>query len=196
MKKLLILLVALLAFAGTAEAQYIINNIGYTPYQQPTITSEQVDYNLNNGCRFRGTCWYHNGQVNRYQGDMYFPDGRVLNGSFTPNFGYKSDSTYQLKNPDNTMYIVTYDNNGNELTRRVYNQPMTIDPGRVVPGVNPNSGYDNPVSDHWVRCTGCNGTGTCRSCQGRGLNNRGYHCGSCHGTGRCQNCAGVGKVMI
>lgn len=43
MKKLLILLIALLALAGTADAQYIINNIGYTPYQQPRITSEQVD---------------------------------------------------------------------------------------------------------------------------------------------------------
>lgn len=134
--------------------------------------------------------------MNRYQGDMYFPDGRILSGSFTPNFGYKSDSTYQLKNPDNTMYIVTYDNNGNELTRRVYNQPMTIDPGRTVPGFNPNGGYTNPVDNHRAKCTGCNGTGTCRFCQGRGFNDRGYQCGSCHGTGRCPSCAGVGTVMI
>lgn len=94
------------------------------------------------------------------------------------------------------MYIVTYDNNGNELTRRVYNQPMTIDPGSVVTGVNPNGGYTNPVDNHRAKCTGCDGTGSCRFCQGRGRNDRGYQCGTCHGTGRCQSCAGVGSVMI
>lgn len=196
MKKLLILLVALLAFAGTADAQYIINNIGYTPYQQPTITSEQVDYNLNNGCRFRGTCWYHNGQVNRYQGDMYFPDGRILSGSFTPNFGYQTSTAYTLKNPDSSMFKVRYDAYGNETWRQPYNPPMTIDPGAAVPGFNPNGGYTNPVDDHWVKCSGCDGTGTCRHCHGRGYNERGYRCGSCHGSGHCPSCAGVGTVMI
>lgn len=196
MKKLLILLVGLLAFAGAADAQYIINNIGYTPLQTPQITSQHVDYNLNNGCRFSGTCWYHNGQVNRYQGDMYFPDGRILSGNYTPNFGYQTSTAYTLKNPDNSMFKVRYNEYGNETWRQPYNPPMTIDPGTAVPGFNPNGGYTNPVDDHRADCRQCSTTGRCRRCGGLGYLGGGRPCEECNHTGKCRYCNGKGWSRI
>jgi len=50
-------------------------------------------------------------------------------------------------------------------------------------------------------CPSCGGTGKCRWCRGKGINNDGTTCQACKGTKRCQdktpagyNCDGTGKV--
>ena len=60
--------------------------------------------------------------------------------------------------------------------------------------VYPTSTTDNTPSGH-RRCPGCNGTGYCSLCKGKGwykYQGEIYDCPSCHHTGRCGVCHGKG----
>lgn len=203
MKKVFFLLIAaLLSCAGTARAQYLINQCSFTPVHIPVVTTEWQEINFDDGGRYVGAIYYSDGQFSYYSGTLYRPDGDSLYGNFGPNFQLRTDISYEMhKASDNTYWRVQFNNYGQEIRRTQY-YPNTTPPvgGTYTPtnsyGGSNGSNYTNPVDNHRARCSGCNGTGSCSLCAGRGLNARGYQCSRCHGTGRCQSCAGLGTVMI
>lgn len=102
---------------------------------------------------------------------------------------YYTPFTYSISNPktytpgtSGRMIDNTYMNdlNGNRITVPTTPAPST-----------PGSDYDR----HKAKCSGCNGTGMCRHCNGSGkVNNYKSNCSLCHGTGRCQSCHGQGFI--
>lgn len=200
MKKVFFLLIAALLYcAGSARAQYLINQTYYTPVHIPVVTTDWKEIHFDDGGRYVGAIYYSDGQFSYYRGTLYRPDGDSLYGNFGPNFQLRTDISYELhKASDNTYWRVEFNNYGQEIRRTQYYPNTTLPVGGIYTPTNSYGGsnYTNPVDNHRARCSGCNGTGSCSHCAGRGLNARGYQCSCCHGTGRCQSCTGLGTVMI
>lgn len=97
MKKFFFLLIAALLFcAGSARAQYLINQTYYTPVHIPVVTTEWKEIHFDDGGRYVGAIYYSDGQFSYYSGTLYRPDGDSLYGNFGPNFQLRTDISYEL----------------------------------------------------------------------------------------------------
>ena len=68
-------------------------------------------------------------------------------------------------------------------TKRVY-----VEEPKTVIGINE---LPREVLGDWVKCSACDGKGTCTDCNGTGKIN-GATCKKCEGTGKCTTCEGQG----
>ena len=60
------------------------------------------------------------------------------------------------------------------------------------------SGYSSDTSDddaYYKKCGACSGSGVCRECGGKRVNDSGEECASCSGRGECWKCHGKGKIF-
>lgn len=147
---------------------------------------------------------------------------RVVNeaasSSFIPNFvkfdncgnylicSMNSSYKYRLKdagsvNPSMVQFTYNYGNENKQNVQPVPSVPIFTNPSTVA---YPAAGGGTQTAGR--TCRGCNGTGHCSMCNGKGgyWNDAGYYvgkdiktrtsCSSCNGTGQCKVCHGKGSI--
>ncbi|MCM1067229.1 MAG: hypothetical protein NC418_06630 [Muribaculaceae bacterium] len=193
MKKITIflaLVVMLLASATDAQAQYLLNQTHYNNVV-PTITQRHVGrINLPNGAYFEGSETLTNGQRTGFYGMIYYAEGGFYQGPI--DLYMRPHGGGQLVAPNGEVYSVRFENG--QLVSQTKHQPTNSVPGYIP--VPSGGGYSNPVDNHTATCRGCNGSGDCQHCGGKGYISNGSTCSLCHGGRRCVSCHGTGSVRI
>lgn len=151
--------------------------------------------NLGNGVVFNGQALMGDGQLVEYTGTMRYPDKTFLVGTFNKDFSVRNGVRYDLYE-QGSCYYVSFQNG--RMSSKVAAPPTYVPSVPVNTGgsSSKSSDYNNPVQNHTAKCSGCNGSGNCSLCGGRGLNSNDHQCSRCHGTGRCQSCAGTGRIRL
>lgn len=186
----LIFLSIMLGCLMPVMAQFLINQTSYVNVIPQTTFHNVGTIDVGNGAIFTGNAVYTDGVHTGYQGNYTFPDRSFLVGRFTTNFQPEGILTLVA---DNKQWRVEY-RNGQLISRTEIQVQSTNMPGYL--GPTPVGGYTNPVDNHTATCRGCNSTGLCGHCGGRGSIPSGSQCSLCHGTGRCITCGGSGSVRL
>lgn len=205
---------------GTACAQTSLLN--RTSINIPTYRTEKSEVSLrfNDGSSFvgqknvtyantqiisishAGTLTYPDGtKVISIQGTGFFDQNFAANGSFGVEkegmlyfFYFKQGHMQQQFTPERNHYYTDH------CIAFYQNAPAAAPYSGVAPSSGYSSGDNSSNSSGYVSkratCAGCNGTGKCSLCSGRGYNDRGYKCSRCHGLGTCRSCAGVGSKTV
>lgn len=137
--------------------------------------------------------------IRSYYGDSYF------------------GNAYYYFNPDRTRLNIKRESDGATYVyvrktppagvTKSSRKKASVDPGLLVlpsngtasiPGLAQPPASVNPNSQG-RRCSGCNGSGFCSMCKGKGwykntYDTNNYSCLSCHGSGRCGVCHGKGYI--
>ena len=207
----------------TCKAQYLINQTSITT---PTfrVSKQACTQHFNNGTVFKGTkeTIYSNGSpVSTFlYGTFYYSNGDRLvcpggvNG-FDANFNLLSDGRYYYIRQNGELIMQEY--RGGQKTAEcktdanyyikdhcIYFSENTTVVENFGGGYTGGSGYNSGNSSTtptkssygYATCGGCQGTGKCGHCHGKGYDKNGYKCVMCHGRGYCFTCGGVGKKYV
>lgn len=192
--KIIIFLALLLgAFSSTSDAQSLLDQTSFAPVQMPYMRNVGT-IDLGGGCRFVGSEQITGNQRTAYYGIFYSNEGWWIQGWFNTSFQPNGYGT--LVTSDGTAYNVQY--NQGSLISKTQQQPTTPTYGV---GGNYNSGYSSgssgsSSSSSQATCRGCNGSGNCQHCHGKGYISSGSSCSLCHGNGRCVSCGGRGWIRL
>lgn len=218
----LVIMMITFCLSTTCMAQYLINQTSITT---PTfrVSKQACTQHFNNGTVFKGTkeTNYCNGNpVSTYlYGTFYYSNGDKLvspggvNG-FDANFNLLRDGRYYYIRKNGELIMQEY--RGGQKTAEykmdanyyikdhcIYFSENTTVVENVGGGYTGGSGYNSGNSsttstkrDVRATCGGCQGSGKCSHCHGKGINKNGYKCVMCHGRGYCSTCGGVGKKYV
>ncbi len=164
---------------------------------------------------FYGTMVYHDGSKlisNQTMGSFdsnFNPWGSFIheiNGSFTLVHFHNGQVTSRSEISKNSFSINNHRaylrTNGGSSSTYVNPQPVNVNSYNNAGSYSNSSSSSSNYDSHYATCRGCNGTGKCHLCggkgwkQGSGLHSSTYECSFCKGSGVCKSCHGRGKIYV